>query len=168
MNTSDFSGIWWDHADLAYQLADEFRDDTFRQQIVAISLKGSRVIGYGVNQKRHAKNLSVFNDSLHAEADLARKFGEKIQGTKILLYRFNSAPESPFKGVPMCAKPCLFCGHVLRKAGVGKVVFVDESGLVKDLGIEQLPFLSGEPSVLTKRFLEKMGQAPFKAADYLL
>ena len=118
---------------------------------------------YGVNQLRHAKGSSYFYRSLHAEADLVRRYPEKIPGSTILLYRFNNAPSSPVSGQPLCGKPCHLCGHLLRTARVGRVVWFGETGKAVVAKGRDFPLLTADPTQLTQMFLRqahKSGNKP--------
>jgi len=163
--------IFMEFAGLARQIAEDFRNDSMQHQIVALWLKGSRVLGYGVNQRRHAKAMSYFNDSLHAEKDLLRRFGTRIRGAKIFLYRFNNAHGSPVANKPLCARPCHLCSHSLREAGVNRVVYITDDGVVESIRGHELALLTEDPSVLTRMFLERAGNGShgkFIAEGYLL
>ena len=127
-------------------------------------------MGYGVNQRRHVRLMSYFHDSLHAEADLIRRYGEKLRGAKVFLYRFNNAPGSPVANKPLCARPCLLCGHILRAMGVGRVDFVDDGENIQELRGRDLPMLREDPATLTRMFLARMGDrhhGKFMAQDHL-
>lgn len=151
------ASIWRALVPLAAQLAEDFRDEEFQHQVVALHVRGRKVLGYGVNQKRYAKYSSYFDDSLHAEADLIRRHGEKLRGGKVFLYRFNNAPGSPLANQPLCAKPCPLCSHLLNEAGVGRVVWVDELEEVVSIRARDFPLMAEHPSILTRLFIEKVG-----------
>lgn len=152
-----FAATWHSMVPLAAQLAEDFRDLDMQHQVVALHVKGKRVLGYGVNQKRYANLFSYFYDSLHAEADLIRRYGDKIRGAKVFLYRFNNAPTSPFGNKPLCGKPCPLCSHVLRMAGINRVVWIDDAGEVQSMRGHEMPLLTEHPSVLTQLFLDRSG-----------
>lgn len=167
---SEISKTFFDFVEIAAQLASDFRDPTLQHQVVALWAK-DRVLGYGVNQRRHAKAMSYFYDSLHAEADLIRRFGDRLKGAKVFLYRFNNAPDSPFAGEPLCAKPCLLCSHLLNEIGINKVVYVKDDGLVESIKGSDLSQLKENPVVLTKMFLDRSGKehhGKFYAQEYLI
>lgn len=149
------SGAWRSLANLASQLAEDFKDETLQHQVIALYVRGSHVMGYGVNQRRHAKLMSFFYDSLHAEGDLIRRFGNRLKGCKVFLYRFNNAPGSPHANQPLCAKPCLLCCHLLREVGIGKVVWITDEGRVESMKRSELPMLKENPVVLTRMFLDQ-------------
>lgn len=155
---SMLSDPWHDWVDLARQLAHDFKHPEFQHQIVALGVRHGRAIGYGVNQQRHARGISVFKDSLHAEADLIRRCGDSLDGTKVYLYRFNNAENSPYTDKPMCARPCLLCSHLLKQTGVKQVIFCDHQGTVQSLKRSELSFLKEDPSVLTKLFVDRVGE----------
>lgn len=170
MKETPLSSTWLDHVDLARQVADDFKDESFQHQIVALCLRNNKVLGYGVNQRRYARGMSVFLNSLHAEADLLRRLGDRVANGKIFLYRFNNAEGSPFVGEPKCAKPCLLCGHILREAKVSKVIFLNPAGEVEGLDGSELPMLRLQPALLTRMFLERGNEkkhGKFVASDYL-
>src|ERR1044072_3721100 len=93
---------WYDWIDLAKQLARDTRQPDFQHQVVALLISRKRPVGYGINQRRHARGMSVFKDSLHAEADLVRRYGNALEGAKVYLYRFNTAAGSPFVDQVLC------------------------------------------------------------------
>ena len=166
------TGTFNDFLDVAKQLAEDFKDEALQHQVVALLVKRTKLIGYGVNQLRYLRGWSYFDGSLHAEADLIRRQEEKIVGGKVLVYRFNNAPFSPLAGEALCAKPCQLCQHLLRNAGAGRVVWLSgHTGLVESRRGGDLPLLTGDPSALTRRFLEREGSnhhGKFHASDYLV
>lgn len=151
-----YSRPWTSHIQLARQIAEDSRPDDFRVQVVALAIhRAGHPFAYGVNKRRYSRGASVFLDSLHAEADLIKRAGDKIAGAKVLLYRFNKATKSPFAGQPLNAKPCLLCSHSLREAGVKSIVFVDDDNVIQQVKGSDLPLLIERPDVLTRMFVER-------------
>lgn len=139
---------------LAHQLADDFKEADVQYQVVALNVRGSRVYGYGVSQERAAKGFAYFENSLHAEADLIRRFGLTFKGNRIFVYRFNTFQNSPLKNHPKCAKPCLLCGHLLRGTNVKSVVYFNAEGNVEETKRMDLSELTDHPVALTARFIQ--------------
>lgn len=154
MPDSTQASAWRSLVGLAGQLAVDFRNEDRPHQIVGLYVRGRRVLGYGVNQQRYAKLTSYFYDSLHAEADLIRRYGDRLAGSKIFLYRFNNAPNSPVANQPLCARPCPLCSHMLSVVGVSRVVYITDSGSIESMRRSELPMLRENPVVLTKLFLD--------------
>ena len=119
-------------------------------------IKNGKPIAFGVNKKRYSKNLSTFKCSCHAEIDLLRKIGNKAKGSKIYIYRFNNTSHENAREAKN-AKPCILCQHVLKKAGVSKVYYVNDSGIVSVLKNRDMKSIKGEPHKITYRFLEENG-----------
>lgn len=119
-------------------------------------MKNGKPIAYGVNQTRYSKNLSTFKCSFHAEMMLLKKLGSKAKGSKFFVFRFNNTSHNDARKVKN-AKPCLCCQHVLKKAGVSKVTYVDSNGEVQTLHNRDMKSLNGEPHYLTYSFLEENG-----------
>lgn len=86
-----------------------------------------------------------------------RRHPTKIRGNKVFVYRFNNALASPVAGQPLCAKPCPLCGHSLREAGVGRVIWIDNDGTVQSVRGKEFPQLTGDPAVITRLFLDQAG-----------
>ena len=100
------------------------------------------------------KGHSTFECSIHAEIDLLSKLGEKAKGSKFYVYRFNNTSNPEARDVKN-AKPCLMCQHVLKKAGVSRIYYIDDQGDVKSIKNKDLVSLIAEPANITKHFLEK-------------
>lgn len=137
-------------------MASQYRDDTLQHQIVAFAVKGGKPLAFGVNKRRYSKNKSVFKCSMHAEIDLLNKLGDKAKGSKIFIYRFNNTT-SPTARENKNGKPCPLCQHALKKAGVAKVVYVNDDGEVCNLRNREMIGLVGEPSKITNHFLDRHG-----------
>jgi tRNA(Arg) A34 adenosine deaminase TadA len=127
-----------------------------QHQIIAFAVKGGKMLAFGVNKRRYSRNKSVFKCSMHAEIDLLDKLGEKAKGSKIFIYRFNNTT-SPTARENKNGKPCLLCQHALKKAEVGKVVYVNDNGENCILRNRDMIGLIGEPSKITNYFLERNG-----------
>jgi tRNA(Arg) A34 adenosine deaminase TadA len=93
---------------------------------------------------------------MHAEIDLMDKMGDKARGSKIYLYRFNNT-SSPCARENKNGKPCPLCQHALKKAGVSRVVYIDDSGDIQTLKNRDMIGLVGEPSKITNHFLDRHG-----------
>lgn len=120
-------------------------------------IRGGRVIRYGVNQMRYAKNKSYFYCSLHAEAALIRKCKpSEIRGAKILVYRFNNTTADDARD-PKCSTPCHLCQHELKKAGISRITCMDLDGKIITMKRSDLVSLQDDPSIITMHFLNKYG-----------
>ena len=93
---------------------------------------------------------------MHAEIDLMVKLGEKARGTTFYVYRFNNTESLTAREVKN-AKPCLMCQHVLKNAGISKVVYVNNDGNIEFMKNREMVGLVGDPSRITNRFLEREG-----------
>lgn len=120
-------------------------------------IKAGKPVAFGVNKLRHMRGKSVFNCSVHAEADLLNKVGDKAKGSKIYLYRFNNTSSPSARDVKN-AKPCPMCQHSLKKAGVSKVYHIDDSGRLQVIKNREFCSLTGEPSNITRHFIERFGE----------
>jgi len=116
------------------------------------------------------KGRSVFDHSVHAEVDLLNKVGDKAKGSKIYIYRFNNTT-SPYAREPKNGKPCPFCQHALKKAGVSRVYHVDDSVNLCTIKNRELQYLIGEPATITRHFLKRYGddehQGKFTVMQFL-
>ncbi len=129
-----------------------------QHQIVAFAVKGGKIINFGVNKRRYARNKSVFKCSMHAEIDLLSKLGEKANGSKFYLYRFNNTT-SNIARENHNGKPCLLCQHNLKQAGVSRVTYLNDDGIVSQLKNRDMIGLIGQPSKLTNLFLDRHGDS---------
>lgn len=120
-------------------------------------VKGGNIVDFGVNKRRHLKNKSVFQCSVHAEVDLLNKVGDKAKGSKIYLYRFNNTTAKDAREVKN-AKPCPMCQHALKKAGVSRILHVDDNGNLHTMKNYDFSSLIGEPANITKHFLHRYGE----------
>lgn len=93
---------------------------------------------------------------MHAEIDLLSKLEDKAVGSKIYIYRFNNT-SSPSARENKNGKPCPFCQHALKNAGVSRVVYIDDHGNTNVLKNRDMINLIGEPSNITGHFLERYG-----------
>ncbi len=101
------------------------------------------------------KNHSTFECSTHAEIDLLVKIGEeKAKGSKFYVYRFNNTT-NPTAREPKNGKPCLMCQHMLKKAGVSRIHYINDNGEVSVMKNSDLVSLIAEPRNITKYYLEK-------------
>ena len=91
---------------------------------------------------------------MHAEMDLLRKLGDKANGSKIYIYRFNNA-DGPQSRCNKNGRPCMLCQHALKGAGVSRVVYVNDDGVVSTLKSRDMVHLIGHPVEITRRFLER-------------
>lgn len=154
---------------MAESYASDFRDDNFQHQVVAICIKNGKPIAFGINQKRYVKNYSYFKCSCHAEMDLLRKLGDKVNGSTFYLYRFNNT-NNPSARDPKNGKPCILCQHILKNAGVAKVVYLNNEGKVCVLKNRDMLTVVGEPHHITSSFVDRHGSkhgGMFKVANYV-
>lgn len=133
-------------------------------------VKGGRVLKYGVNQLRYAKNKSYFYCSLHAEVALIKKCKpSEARGAKIFVYRFNNTSANDAR-IPKCSMPCHLCQHELRHAGISRVCCIDPDGKIVVMRKEDMVILRDNPSIITKHFLKKFGDnchGKFQSSNYL-
>jgi len=94
---------------------------------------------------------------MHAEINLLNKLGNKAKGAKIYIYRFNNTT-SPTARENKNGKPCPLCQHALKKAGVSKVLYINDDGEVCTLRNRDMIGLVGEPAMITNHFLDRYGQ----------
>lgn len=124
---------------------------------------------FGVNQRRYSRGSSVFRQSMHAEMDLIRKLGNRAAGAKIYLYRFNNA-DGPESRCNKNGRPCMLCQHALKAAGVSRVVYVNDDGVVSTLKARDMVHLVGHPTEITRHFLDRYSgnhHGRFVAQDFL-
>lgn len=122
-----------------------------------------------MNQRRYSRGSSVFRESMHAEMDLLRKLGTRASGAKIYLYRFNNA-DGPDSRCNKNGRPCMLCQHALKSAGVSRVSYVNDDGVVSTLKARDMVCLVGHPTEITKHFLERFAgnhHGRFVAQDFL-
>jgi deoxycytidylate deaminase len=143
------------YSPIAEAIATEFRDNTLRNQVVALAIKGGSIINFGVNKRRYSSNSSYFHDSMHAEIDLLKKLNtSKLQGIKFYIYRFNNIQEQVVRA-NRNAKPCLLCQHILKNAGITKVFYIDDNNKLSILKNRDMIGLIGDPSHITHHFLKR-------------
>lgn len=160
---------FWTLAEIAENIAANEAVDS-QHQIVAFAVRGGAPIAYGVNKLRYHKDHSVFRCSMHAEMDLLSKLRERAAGCKIFVYRFNNTT-SPVAREVHNAKPCLLCQHLLRKANVAKVQYLDDDGVLQTMKRSDLAELIAEPQELTEHFVRRIGSGDsvnFKPKMYLV
>lgn len=95
---------------------------------------------------------------MHAEIDLLSKIGDKANGCKVYIYRFNNTT-CPNARQNKNGKPCAFCQHALKNAGISRVTYIDDFGNTNILKNRDMINLVGEPSNITGHFLERYGDA---------
>ena len=121
-------------------------------------MKGGKIVSFGVNKRRYSRHKSVFKCSMHAEIDLLSKLGDKADGCKVYIYRFNNT-SCPKARQNKNGKPCPLCQHALKNAGVSRVVYVDDDGEMNTMKNRDMMELIGQPSNITNYFLERYGDA---------
>lgn len=153
--------------DIAESYATDFRDDNFQHQVVAICIKNGRPIAFGINKKRYIRNKTVFNNACCAEIDLINKIGEKAKGSRFYLYRFNNSCHPMARQVKN-GKPCIFCQHILKNAGVNKVYYINDSSELCILKNKEMFSVIGEPWNITKHYIKRNGFSGFKKISYVI
>ena len=108
----------------------------------------------GVNKRRFIRGKSTFDCSTHAEIDLLNKLGKRAHGSKIYLYRFNNTTHVDARKVKN-AKPCVFCQHALKAAGVARVYYVNDHGEPCVLKNRDMTTVIADPSNITHHFLKR-------------
>lgn len=135
-------------------------------------IRGGHCAGYGINQLRYARGSAYFLRSIHAEADLIRRYGiDRLKGAKIYLYRFNNAEHSPFGQKPMNARPCELCAHSLKEARVSRIVYINGDQVMSEKASD-LQSLTARPDIITSVFLRKQrkdrkSHPKFRATDFM-
>lgn len=102
--------------------------------------------------------------------DLLRKLGNKAEGSKVYIYRFNNA-NAPDARNNKNGKPCLLCQHCLKTAGVSRAVYIEDCGTVCSLKNRDMAELIGEPSYITRYFLDRFDgnhHGKFVASNFIL
>jgi len=84
--------------------------------------------------------------------DLINKLGSRIQSCDVFVYRFNNTLGTTARD-PNISKPCKFCQHLLRKAGISKVTYLDKTGEICTMRRRDLIELDEEPDQSTKRIV---------------
>ena len=93
---------------------------------------------------------------MHAEMDLLSKLGSKAVGAKIFVYRFNNT-NNPNAREAKNAKPCILCQHSLKSAGIARIHYIDDNGVIQVIKNRDLVELKAKPSNITHYFLNKAG-----------
>lgn len=111
------------------------KSDFFRIRIGCIIVKGSKIIGRGVNvMKSHPKQkylnnkyrgFNTKNSFLHAELNAVMTSQTDLEGAVIYIYREDN------NGVMCCCKPCPACEFVLRQVGITTVYYTDYNKYVR-------------------------------------
>ncbi len=139
---------------MAESFATENRNNDLQYQVVSIAIKNGKPLAMGVNRYRYSKNLSVFETWLHAEMDLLLKLGSRARNCKFYIYRFNNTSHPEARN-PSVSKPCPFCQHLMKEAGVSRAVYLDENKQLGFLKNREFISLTGTPSNITKYFLHR-------------
>mgnify|MGYP003394332659 CR=1 FL=1 len=104
---------------------------------------------------RYSRGLSYFTQSLHAEIDLIKKSPKQdLIGAKIYIYRFNNT-SAPDAREPKISGPCLLCQHMLQKAMVGKVTYIDKNNVLVSTRGRDLHCLTEHPCQITRIFAKQ-------------
>lgn len=138
--------------------------------MVALLIRGGKVVNFGVNQLRYSRGLSYFKQSLHAEIDLIKKSkSTDIVGAKVYIYRFNNTT-APDAREPKTSEPCLLCQHMLNRAMVGKVTFIDKNNNLASVRSKDFHQLTDHPCQITKIFAEQQranSEVRFEPQQYI-
>jgi len=87
--------------------------------------------------------------SVHAEVDLIKKLGDRAEGAKICVYRFNIGDHSTHRAA-RTSLPCPTCQYSLRKARVARVNAIDLDGELKTIKHDELLKFETNPYFLAK------------------
>ena len=92
-------------------------------QLCALVVDKNRVISVGYNSpKTHPISSETVQQQLHAEMDAVLRAGEEaLIGAEVIIARCKPS------GKPGLAKPCSVCEGVLRRAGVRRVFYTENS-----------------------------------------
>ncbi len=155
--------------DFANKKALQYCTGDQRHQVIAVLVKGGKVVNFGYSQLRYSKNRSYFYASLHAEQNLIERVSaEELFGSKVYVYRFNNS-SSPTARQAKCSIPCPLCQHSLKKCGVSRICCLDNNGSQLILKNRDLIELSDEPDSLTNRYLDnKIIHDKFYPKEFML
>lgn len=107
----------------------------FRIKIGCVIVKGSKILGRGVNiEKSHPKQKYLnkkyrgFNTKhsfVHAELNAILSTNANLEGATIYIYREDN------NGNLCCCKPCPACEFVLRQVGITTVYYTDYNKFIR-------------------------------------
>lgn len=97
-----------------------------QHQMGAVIVEKNRVVGVGFNQlKTHSRSNHPYK-SIHAELSaILNSRRETFEGCSIYIYRENKYGEKA------CAKPCIYCTHMLRSLGIREVFYTSNGQYIK-------------------------------------
>ena len=166
ISTTINCGGWFQQAEM---FASNNRNDFFQHQVVAVAMKNGKPIAFGVNKQRYFKQHSTYNCFCHAEIDLLRQFKKdlkRLKNTKIYVFRFNNSIH-PEARKAKNAKPCIFCQHVLKNAGVSRIYYFDDAGQLLCLKNRELNNTFAHPHNITHFWAERNGPKHIAQNEYI-
>jgi len=107
-----------------------------RTKMGAALFAGSRLVSIGFNKysKSHPdhkihKRDENFLYNIHAEQAALIKRRHYDNGGNLVMYVWRERQD----GTPGCSKPCSMCQALLKEAGVRKVIYYNDQGVVEEM-----------------------------------
>ena len=101
---------------------------TYRCKLGAVALKNGSIISRGYNTalfNEHLGSLYGFY-SIHAEALTIMRAKEKVDTLVVVRV---------LKGDFSCSYPCKKCQHMIKNAGIKKVIYFDWNGKLQEINV---------------------------------